>query len=75
MNENDLQPNGNYFPTRPLPPVPNIGHVIRNCSFCDFSGAYEDFPDDSIFFLGIAACADCLKSGKTSEFKEILTVK
>ena len=54
---------------------PNLeqNRITRNCSFCDFTAAYEDFPDGSVIYLGIAACAGCLKSEITKEFREILT--
>lgn len=75
MNEPNSQQIRETFLERPLPSSPDAERVIRNCSFCAFSGSYEDFADGSICYLGVTACADCLQEEKTKDFREILTGK
>jgi hypothetical protein len=46
--------------------------LTRTCGFCFCKFTYDEMPDDSICYLGIFACADCLESDITSEFREIV---
>jgi superfamily II helicase len=45
---------------------------IRHCNFCFYSAPYEDFPNGSVCFVGVMACADCLKEERTREFRELI---
>ncbi|HEX8287854.1 MAG TPA: hypothetical protein VF556_07665 [Pyrinomonadaceae bacterium] len=47
--------------------------AIRHCSFCEFAADYDDFPDGSICYLGICACANCLEKEVTKDFRDLLT--
>lgn len=49
-----------------------VEEKIRTCSFCNFKAPYRDFPDGSICYLGICACAPCLETEKTKEFRKLL---
>lgn len=49
-----------------------VEEKIRTCSFCNFTAPYRDFPDGSICYLGICACAPCLETDKAREFRELL---
>jgi hypothetical protein len=54
--------------------IPPDGRAARTCSFCNFTASYDDFPEGSVCFLGICACAPCLETDKTKEFRELLEV-
>lgn len=43
----------------------------RICGFCFYRFTYEELPDGSACFLGIAVCADCMKTEKTAEFRRL----
>lgn len=47
----------------------------RVCSFCNRKEIYDDFPDGSVCWLGICACADCLEKEETKEFREVLNAQ
>lgn len=44
----------------------------RTCGFCFRTFTYDEIPEGSIVFLGIAACADCLEKEETKEFRELV---
>lgn len=47
----------------------------RICSFCNFTADYDSFPEDSVVAAGICACADCLQSDTTKDFREALEIE
>jgi hypothetical protein len=44
----------------------------RKCTFCSFTAPYDEWPEGSIIFRGIAICAVCLEHEKTKEIREYL---
>jgi len=47
----------------------------RTCFFCDLTTDYDSFPDGSVAASGILACADCLQSDRTREFREAFEIE
>ena len=45
------------------------GQHRRSCNFCGFTGLYVEFPDNTVCFENVVACAPCLKKPETKEFR------
>ena len=45
---------------------------IRQCHFCDFKAEYDDFPDGSVCYLAITACAACYENGTAEDFRRLI---
>jgi len=44
----------------------------RTCGFCFKKFTYDEIPEGTIVYLGVCACADCLKTEVTDEFRSLL---
>jgi hypothetical protein len=48
---------------------------LRYCNFCHKQKDYDDWPEGSVAWSGIFACADCLQTDKTGLFRELVEVE
>lgn len=55
-----------------LAETPDPQKQFRSCGFCGKRVSYDDHEDGSVCFEGVCACADCLKTEKTSTFRLLL---
>ena len=51
---------------------PDPERKFRSCGFCGLKALYDEFPDGSVCFEGVCACADCLQTERTATFRLLL---